>query len=147
MSALRFGRIFSMCATVAVTVQRMESCTSTRARDLGAKYQRSGFKPCRNADPMAQLSREGLRNAWPSELTRRQTSMIRFALAKVKPCQRAFLRYAFPQNGSYLPFVLFFQTHSYQWSHVFWTNNIYYKSLAGEEFGVRQVTSRRNGTG
>jgi hypothetical protein len=67
-------------------------------------------------------------------LTRRQTSMIRFALAKVKPCQRAFLRYAFPQNGSYLPFVLFFQTHSYQWSHVFWTNNIYYKSLAGEEF-------------
>jgi hypothetical protein len=61
-------------------------------------------------------------------------SMIRFALARVKPCQRAFLRYAFPRNGDRLSFVLFFQGPPYEWPHVFWTNNMYYKPIEGDEF-------------
>jgi hypothetical protein len=67
-------------------------------------------------------------------LTTRQKSTIRFALAKVEPCQRAFLRYAFPRNGDDSPFVLFFQGQASSWPHVFWTNNMYYKPADGEIF-------------
>jgi hypothetical protein len=67
-------------------------------------------------------------------LTKSQIAMIRSALAQVKPCQRAFLRYAFPKHGAGLDFVLFFLGPPYAFPHVFWTNNLYYKPNLGEAF-------------
>lgn len=51
-------------------------------------------------------------------LTTKETARIRKVLALVKPCQRVLVRYVFPQNSSFLPFVLFFQGPGYA-QHVF----------------------------
>lgn len=60
------------------------------------------------------------------KLTTKEMKMIRLALARVEPCQRVFLRYAFPSDADVLPFILFFQGPAYEYPHVFWTNNSYY---------------------
>ena len=48
------------------------------------------------------------RSGHPS-LSRAEVGSIRSTLAKVKPCQRTLLRYAFPPQPNSLPFVLFFE--------------------------------------
>ncbi|MBV9333308.1 MAG: hypothetical protein JO146_04825 [Candidatus Eremiobacteraeota bacterium] len=49
----------------------------------------------------------------------------------MKPCQRPFLRFAFPSNGQ---FVVFFDLSNVVWPHVLWTRNQYYKKLEGIVF-------------
>ena len=64
-------------------------------------------------------------------LTPGQASVIRKTLTLVKPCQRPFLRFAFPSNGQ---FVVFFDLSNVVWPHVLWTRNQYYKKLEGIVF-------------
>jgi hypothetical protein len=79
-------------------------------------------------------------------LTVDEIGMIRDALAKVKPCQRAFLLYAFPSNPDFgLPLVLFFkEPDPTQVAHVFGTTGVYIQK-DGEVFvtpiGVPRVPS------
>jgi hypothetical protein len=70
-------------------------------------------------------------------LTVKQVGVIRLALVTVMPCQRAILRYAFPSNPDYLPFVLFFEEpyeapRPSKAPHVFWTSRTYYNQNDGE---------------
>jgi hypothetical protein len=79
---------------------------------------------------------------WPSYLARdydkpghfkftvKEEALVRKTLAIVKPCQRAFLRYAFPSNGD-MHMVLYLE-NLHGNPHVLWTKNIYYQPLTGE---------------
>lgn len=60
-------------------------------------------------------------------LTHAEARSIRAALAMVKPCQRALLSYAFPENKDFLPMVLFFRGNG----HVFGQHNVYYNESQG----------------
>jgi hypothetical protein len=64
------------------------------------------------------------------KLTEKEATLIRKTLALAEPCQRAFLRYAFPSNGN-LHMVLYLE-NLHGNPHVLWTNNIYYQQLTGE---------------
>lgn len=80
------------------------------------------------------------------QLSDTEKAQIQLALSRVKPCQRARLRYAFPSNSSFgLPLVLFFEPKlPTEAAHVFWTNGTYYKA-DGEVFaspeGVPRVST------
>jgi hypothetical protein len=72
-----------------------------------------------------------------------EVTKIRNTLAVLKPCQRAFLRYASPKNSDFLPFVMLFQpsTVSEQKGgdlrptpHILGEGNADYEPWSGEAF-------------
>ncbi len=63
-------------------------------------------------------------------LTPSEKAGIRSTLARVKPCQRTLVRYAFPESR--LPFVIFFQPESGQGAAVFGEPRTYYLIVDGE---------------
>jgi hypothetical protein len=65
------------------------------------------------------------------QLTPDEVASIRSALARVKPCQRTLVRYAFPDSAE-LPFVIFFQPESGQGAPVFGEPRTYYLIVDGE---------------
>lgn len=79
-------------------------------------------------------------------LTAAEVTRIRNVLAVIKPCQRAFLRYAFPKNSDFLPFVIFFEPPASDLSqihedpsehpalHVLEEGDVDYKLWEGEVF-------------
>jgi hypothetical protein len=60
-------------------------------------------------------------------LTSAQKEQIDKVLALSKPCQRPLLAYAFPENVSFLPFVLFFRGNG----HIIGQRNVYYDEREG----------------
>lgn len=67
-------------------------------------------------------------------LTAGEIKSVRGTLASVKPCQRPLLRFAFPQRGDGMSFVLFFYEEDKIWPHVLWTKNMYFKRDEGRTF-------------
>src|ERR1700683_90063 len=76
-------------------------------------------------------------------LTGAEATKIRNTLAVVESCQRAFLRYAFPKNPKFLPFVMFFQPSAateqkggnlHPAPHILGEGNADYKPWSGEAF-------------
>jgi hypothetical protein len=70
-------------------------------------------------------------------LTAKEIARIRKVLALVKPCQRALIEYAFPENSDWLPFILFFEAPSVDsmegsYGHPFGqSGNVYYNEGEG----------------
>lgn len=69
-------------------------------------------------------------------LTAKEVARIREVLALVKPCQRALVEYAFPENSDWLPFILFFEAPSLDspgsYGHPFGQpGNVYYNEGEG----------------
>ena len=67
-------------------------------------------------------------------LTAGEIKSVRGTLGSVKPCQRTLLRFAFPQRGDGMSFVLFFYEEDKIWPHVLWTKNMYFKRDEGRTF-------------
>jgi len=68
-------------------------------------------------------------------LTPNEVASIRSALARVKPCQRTLVRYAFPANTGLMSFVLFFEPHDGgNVSHIFGETNMLYSPWDGQVF-------------
>ena len=101
------------------------------------------------SSPISSLALQGPYGAsptpWPSyaavdyerahpRLTDAQIAAVRQTLSKVKPCQRDLLRYAFPQNSDFLPFVVFFEQPESVWPHVLGQRNIDYNPGEGQVF-------------
>jgi hypothetical protein len=59
-------------------------------------------------------------------LSQSDASKIRDVLAKVKPCQKPLVRYAFPDNGH---MVMFFAVGPNQLAHIFGEGNSYYLTV------------------
>lgn len=77
-------------------------------------------------------------------LTASQVALIRKTLVFVKPCQRDFLRYAFPKDPDY-PFVIFFQQSTpFEATPVLWTHNMYYDPHDGRVFATSDGYSPNN---
>jgi hypothetical protein len=93
------------------------------------------------------LAKDYGRTGQPS-LTAAEATKIRNVLAAIKPCQRTFLRYAFPKNSDFLPFVMFFEPPASDLSqfhpdpnmhptlHVLEEGNADYKLWDGEVFAT-----------
>ncbi len=84
---------------------------------------------------------QGYRSFHKQPLTPSQASLIQKTLSVVKPCQRQFLRFAFPSNAG---LVLFFDLSNVSWPHVLWTPNTYYKKVEGSVFTLPGATGGRN---
>jgi hypothetical protein len=79
-------------------------------------------------------------------LTRADVAAIRRTLAALRPCQRQYLRYAFPVNpDGLLPFVLFMDRADVEAEHVLYTNNLYIDRFSGEAFPASGYVPKWNG--
>lgn len=79
-------------------------------------------------------------------LTRSEVAAIRRTLAALRPCQRQYLRYAFPANPEgLLPFALFMDRMDVAAEHVLYTNNVYMDRDSGEVFPVPGPIPKWNG--
>jgi hypothetical protein len=88
------------------------------------------------------LARDYRKTGQP-QLTGAEVTKLRNTLAVIKPCQRAFLRYAFPKNSDFLRFVMFFEPSVASKEeggdlrpapHIFGEGNADYKPWSGEAF-------------
>lgn len=71
------------------------------------------------------FSAEGYRRFEGRRLSPADTALIRKTLARVKPCQRATLRFAFTSDPN-PQFVLFFDNPKQIWPHALWNRNLYF---------------------
>ncbi len=69
-------------------------------------------------------------------LTHVQIALIKKTLARLEPCKRKFLKYAFPSNPDVMPFVLVLYRGDVAAEHVLWTNNQYMDRHDGNVFAA-----------
>jgi hypothetical protein len=90
--------------------------------------------PAPSPSPWPTYAAKDYAKAVHPALTQAQIASIRRMLARVRPCERSLLRYAFTSNGGH--FIMFFDTGSGEDPHVLGERNIYYQRREGRGIPV-----------
>lgn len=126
------------CAAAAILTGLLVDCSRGAGSDSTS---RSHVTASRAFTPWPSYLAKGYNKPGHPELTRKETLTIRRVLAVVRPCQRSFLRYAFPDlHPTDLPMVMFFEPRPSELfssgvveaPHVLGEGNVHYKPREGE---------------
>ena len=122
--------------------------TSHDAKQVGpAQFRNYTFHPSPSPPPWPSFSVDEYRTFHKVTLSGGELSLIRKTLSLVKPCQRPFLRFAFPSDGgTEFPLVLFFQGSApFEAIHALWTNNMFYDPHDGRILPMSGDNPKWNG--
>jgi len=112
-----------------------------------AQFRSYTFHASPSPRPWPSYSAEDYRTLHNVKLSGTEITLIRKTLSLTKPCQRPFLRFAFPSDGgAEFPFVLFFQGAApFEAIHALWTNNMWYDPHDGRIFAMSGSNPKWNG--
>ena len=132
MTSARFARAVALAVTCIAAC--IPSSSQAITQTPGPRPTIRATQPIHSPSPWPSYKALNYKAAHPA-LSATEEMHVRHILARVKPCQRDIVYYAYPSNSySGEPVVVFFKGPSYMWPHVLGGGNEYYKPEEGEVF-------------